>query len=491
MFARDRCRSNVPPAFRRVTTVVLCGLSACADPASSDDGDPSAPTSISVTLSTTDAATTSESGDVETSANATATTTTSADTTTGTPGDPCLFCDAPNQRCEDEMCVTTCHGQAPDPCGPAQVCDVMSGECVDPGAACTLSGPNQPCDAQQCGPGSVCDDQGSCIPIPPCADVACLDTGECWGTSCSCERAIDCTPPTEADLNGPFATEIGGLDFADDCTAWMVTLRSGTDYVRRLTPDGTVTEWGGVSNLNMGEVKVLKAVTPPQGIGHGASVHGLELGEVAITYTCCTTCGCFTDPPQGVARLVPDDVANPLPLVIVSAVTTGTGPFGTPGADSGPFGLTWGIDRVLYVGNSTANGEIVRADLDMRTQSALATLDARITASAPTSAAHLLIATEGGTLYRFNVLTNTATAIAELGTDVTSLSHDAFDGTVYAGLRTLEVVSIDPWSGTVAPFDAMPGRGRVTVSPDGQLWFSPVAYLDPNAIFPWDLADAF
>lgn len=434
-------------------------------------------------------------------------TSTSADTSSGGGGDPCLFCDAPNQLCVDDECTTTCHGQSPDPCGPAQVCDVISGECHDPTAACTLAGPSTACDTQQCGPGSVCDGQGSCIAIAPCADVVCLPDGACWGTSCACDRAVDCTPPAEIDLNGPFATEIGGLDFADDCTAWMVTLRSGTDYVRRLAPDGALTEWPGVSNLNMGEVKVLKAITPPQGIHRGApesfaaappaasrrnaltdaSVHGVELGEVAITYTCCSGCGCFTDPPQGVARLVPDDVANPLPLVIESVVTTGTGPFGTPGADSGPFGLTWGIDRVLYVGNSTANGEIVRADLDTQTQSALATLDARITAAAAVSAAHLLIATEGGTLYRFNVLTFAADPIAELGTDVTSLSHDAFDGTVYAGLRTLEVVAIDPWSATITPFDTMPGRGRVTVSPNGQLWFAPIAYLDPNAIFPWDL----
>ena len=41
----------------------------------------------------------------------------------------------------------------------------------------------------------------------------------------------------------------------------MVTLRSGTDYVRRLRPDGELTEWPGVSNLDMGEIKVLKALS--------------------------------------------------------------------------------------------------------------------------------------------------------------------------------------------------------------------------------------
>ncbi len=430
-------------------------------------------------------------------------------------GDPCLFCDAPNQQCIDEQCVTTCQGQQPDPCGPAQVCDVISGECHDPDAACTLAGEPEACGDRQCGAGSVCNGQGTCIPVAPCGDVACLASGECWGTYCACERTIDCAPPAEADLNGAFATEIGGLEFADDCTAWMVTLRSGTDYVRRLTPDGTLTQWAGVSNLNMGEVKVLKAVTPPAALtldpavtlvagpspasasarpaslvgGRASEVEGL--GEVAITYTCCSTCGCFTDPPQGVARLVEDDMANPLPIVIEAVVTQGTGPFGAASADAGPFGLTWGIDRVLYVGNSTANGDIVTADLDMQTQSALTTLAGRITAGAPISAAHLLFAIEGGEVYRFNVLTLAAELLTDLGTDVTSLSHDAFDGRVYAGLRSLEVVVLDPHTGAIEPFDTMPGRGRVTVSPNGQLWFSPVAYLEANPIMAWALPNAF
>ena len=89
-------------------------------------------------------------------------------------GDPCLFCDAPNQQCIEDQCVTTCQGQLPDPCGPAQVCDVMSGECRDPATPCTVAGDSEPCDGRQCGPGTVCDGQGACIPVAPCGDVACL-----------------------------------------------------------------------------------------------------------------------------------------------------------------------------------------------------------------------------------------------------------------------------------------------------------------------------
>jgi hypothetical protein len=269
----------------------------------------------------------------------------------------CGPCDQPNQQCIDNECITGCQGVEPDPCGPAQVCDVISGECKDPDAACTLDGANVACGAGTCGPGSVCDGVDTCLPIAPCASVACTDAGECWGTDCVCDRAKDCTDPSLELLNGPFSTEIGGIDFADDCTAWMVTLRSGTDYLRRLKPDGELTQWAGVANLNMGEVKVLRSLTIPQltvplpfGNTPTEPQHVEGLGEVAITYTCCDACGCQADPPQGVARLVEEDPNKPLPIVIVAEKTQGTGPFGSVGADAGPHGLTWGVDRVLYVG---------------------------------------------------------------------------------------------------------------------------------------------
>ncbi|MEM7160763.1 MAG: hypothetical protein AAF799_48465, partial [Myxococcota bacterium] len=471
------------------------------------DGFPLPPDTSGTTSASTSDAETSTSNDSGPDPDGT-----SSDSSDG--GNSCTFCDAPNQACIDDQCVTTCQGQQPDPCGPDQVCDVQTGECREPGAACTVAGEYEPCGAAMCGPGSVCDEQGECIPVAPCADVVCLDDGTCWGDFCSCERQITCAPPSEADLNAAFSVEISDLEFSDDCTAWMVTLRSGTDFLRRLSPDGTLTEWGGVANLNMGEVKVLKSVTPPARIGadrpeglradgrgptpdaaedlDSPPTAGVEgLGEVALTYTCCSACGCFVDPPQGVARLEEDDPMNPLPLVVEATVTQGMGPFGATTADAGPFGLTWGIDRVLYVGNSTANGDIVTADLEMGTQAALGTLPARITAGAPISAAHLLLAIEGGDVYRFNVLTLTSTLVTSLGEDVTSLSQDSFDGTVYVGLRDLEVVALNPWTGTFAPFATMPGRGRVTVSPNGELWFSPVAVLDPNPIMAWDLPDAF
>jgi len=441
-----------------------------------------------------DTATTATTATSTTTSTTTATSTTATTATTG--GDPCAGCDQPNQQCLLGECVTGCQGQ--DTCGPGQVCDVISGLCKDPADGCVLAGPDLACDARTCGPGSVCDGQGGCLPIAPCADVACTDAGACWGTLCACERPKSCEEPTLEQLNGPFSTEITALDFSDDCTAWMVTLRSGTDYLRRLAPDGTLTEWPGVSNLDMGEVKVLRSLTIPQLTSPLAltsrptpptPVEGL--GEVALTYTCCASCGCAADPPQGVARLVEEDPKTPLPLVIVAKITQGTGPFGAVVADAGPQGLTWGVDRVLYVGNSSENGDFNSADLDAASQAVEYSFAARVTASAPVSPVHLVVGLIGGEVQRFNVVTKQAELVVDLDADITGFSHDNFSGRVYAGLSTLEIVSFDPFTGDVASFDTMPGKGRVAVSPGGGLYFAPVKFIDPGVLVRFPLPDTF
>jgi hypothetical protein len=476
-----------------------------------DDGRPADTPGVPQTT-TTVAATTADttaapptSTDATTTADTTDDTTTTAPTTTTDPtGDPasstgpgaCADCGDPNQTCVDGTCVTTCQGQDPSPCPMDQVCDVISGECRPQGSACTLAGDSVACGARTCGPGTACDDQSDCVPVAPCAGKACTEGGACWGLFCECERPVSCSDPALADLNGPFSDKIIGVDFADDCTAWMVTLRDGVDYLRRLEPDGTLTEWPGVSNLDMGEVKVLRSLTVPgltapfpyaTGDLPPAPIEGL--GEVAITYTCIG--GCDGDDPQGVARLVEEDVANPLPIVIIATVTTGLGPFEAAVADAGPQGLTWGVDRVLYVGNSTANGEYNRADLEAGTQELVTTLPARVHASAPVSSVHLLVALEGGGVYRYNVITQLATEVTQLGAHATSLSQDPFTNQVYAALSTLEVVSIDPFTGVVDDFAVMPGKGRVAVSPSGKLYFIPADYLVPGDIASWDLPLAF
>lgn len=495
--------------MRYWTAAIVVMLGGCAG-GGNNEGDGSSgagPTTASDTTATsgdTEPATptTGEPGtdtQAGTDTSATAPTTGDPPTTTGvsassSTGDPlvCDDCDDPNQQCQDGVCITGCQGQDPSPCGADELCDVISGECKPKGDPCLLAGPDVACDAKSCGPGSVCDDQGGCVPVAPCIDVACTDDGACWGTQCGCERPIACADPSLEALNGPFSDKIIGIDFADDCTAWMVTLRDGVDYLRRLTPADELSEWPGVSNLDMGEVKVLRSLTIPQlttplpwGSEPVPPTPAEGLGEVALTYTCIG--GCDGNDPQGVARLVEDDPQNPLPIVIIAAVTTGSGPFGVAVVDAGPQGLTWGVDRVLYVGNSTANGEFNRADLMGGTQEVVTTFAARVHASAPVSPVHLLVALEGGAVRRYNVITQISTPLVELGAHATSLSHDPFTNKVYASLSTLEVITIDPFTGDIEDFQMMPGKGRVAVSPSGKLYFMPADYFAPGDILAWDL----
>ncbi|MCY0988099.1 hypothetical protein OV203_13255 [Nannocystis sp. ILAH1] len=219
------------------------GVMGCGDDGRADSGSatPSAGTTTaptgatsegpSTTASTTPTTSTSE-GESESAAASTTSTTapTSGEPTATTEPAGCGACSEPNQQCVDDQCVTLCQGQDPDPCPEGQVCDVISGTCHALADACTLAGASEACGDKQCGPGSVCDGQGACVPVAPCADVACTSAGACWGAACACDRPIECQDPSLEQLNGPFAEKIMGIDFADDCTAWMVTLRSGTDY---------------------------------------------------------------------------------------------------------------------------------------------------------------------------------------------------------------------------------------------------------------------
>jgi len=142
---------------------------------------------------------------------------------------------------------------------------------------------------------------------------------------------------------------------------------------------------------------------------------------------------------------------------------------------------------VLYVGNSTANGDYNSADLDAMTQQVEFKFASRVTASAPISPVHLLVALEGGQVHRFNVLTKQAELVVDLMSGVTSLSHDAFTGRVYAGTAALKVIEIDPFTGETATFQTMPGKGRVAVSPSGKLWYTPVKYIANFPLSMWDL----
>lgn len=462
-------------------------------------------TSATVSTSTSAASTsttspTTSAGETGAETGSTGAASTGPGGTSGTSQGGCADCIDPNQMCVDGECVTTCQGQDPDPCGPGQVCDVISGTCKDGGSACTLAGATELCGGKQCGPGSVCDGVGECLAVAPCAAVACTGEGACWGTACSCERGVTCQDASVDLLNGPFSADITGIDFADDCTAWGVTISGGQEFLRRLTPAGDLQTWGGVGDFDQGEVRVLRHLTvpqlhtsPPIAAGPEAPEAVEGFGEVALTYVCCPTCGdCANNPnARGVARLDEANPNMPLPIVIFAEPTQGTGPFGNTAVDGGPQGLTWGEDRVLYVGNSTANGEYNTADLEKGTVEVVYTFDARVTASAPVSPVHVLVALIGGGLHLFNTQTKQAEFVVDLMSDVTSLSQDRFTGYVYAGLASLDVVQVRPFTGEVADFAVMPAKGRVAVSPSGKLWFTPVKYLNQVPLSAWDLPAAF
>jgi hypothetical protein len=80
---------------------------------------------------------------------------------------------------------------------------------------------------------------------------------------------------------------------------------------------------------------------------------------------------------------------------------------------------------------------------------------------------------------------------AAVCTNVTSLSHDPFTGDVYASLSNLDVVRVSPFAETVDPFQKMPGKGRVAVSPSGKLWFTPVKYINNLPLSSWQLPMSF
>lgn len=478
-------------------------VAGCGDSGGDGSGSLSATGGFTTGASTEDASTTAEPTGASTSGSSAGSTATDPSESAGTEssgssatGAGCAGCVEPNQACVADQCVSSCQGRAPDPCGAGEVCDVISGECKALGSDCTLAGPSEACGEMSCGPGSVCDGLGECLAIAPCGAVVCTSEGACWGDLCGCERPPSCDDPAIELINGPFSADISGIDFADDCTAWAVTLSGGQEFLRKLTPAGALDSWGGINDYDQGEVRVLRELTIPQAKARPpvtgeppppAMVEGL--GEVALTYVCCPSCGsCANNPSaRGVAHLVEDDLNMPLPIVIFAEPTQGVGPFLNMWMDAGPQGLTWGEDRVLYVGNAQGNGDWSRADLAMGTVDQLYSFEARVTAATAVSPVHIAVAVLGGQIYRFNTATKEATPVIDLMSDVTSLSHDKFSGRVYVGLADLSVVSIHPFSGEVEDFGVMPGKGRVAVSPSGDLWFTPIKYINVLPLERWPL----
>jgi hypothetical protein len=393
-------------------------------------------------------------------------------------GGGCGACDGPGQACVGGQCIDDCRLAAALPCGPGTVCNVSSqegGACKVPGDGCVIGNEPQPCGSKVCGSGTACSPSQQCLPALPCAGASCVN-GLCVGNSCACERPpASCQPAPlgkvgdAGTLNDPAFTRstqsqegLVDLEFDNECNAWGVTIISGTDFVRKITPQGQVSGISGVTNLDMGEVAVL---TGKEGSFGGGT------GDVALTYTCCATCGCdisATGNPQGAAIL--DAETGKLPMKIPSDVyTDGQGPFGNKLMDNGPQGLSWGLDRVLYLGNVKVNGDYAALDLLQGVSTTVVTLPERIYASTPFDAERMAVATESGKVFLVPTLGQSFAPVEllTLPSPATSLQRDPWSGRLYAELSNLDIVAVKADGSGLITVAVAPQIGRIALAPDG------------------------
>lgn len=412
-------------------------------------------------------------------------------------------CTGAGQSCRRGACVADCRPNDAQSCATGSVCDYSDGLCRAATDACLADTTFVPCGMsggvmRTCGPGLQCDGQGSCLDTDGCAGLDCDASGRCWASSCSCTRpAPHCTPApldqlNRAEFTGSLVNNNNtegafSLGFDDVCAAYAVTMISGPDYLRQMTADGMFTQWTSTTNLNMGEVAVLRLP--------GGEL-STTLGDVAATYICCAACGCVEtgmDGRLGVVRLDRTSTTRPLPNVLAATPTTGTGPFGNTGLDTGPYGLTWGGDRALYVGNVHANGDFSRIDLAAGMATSVTTFSDRVVATTMFDAQSLLVAIQGGRVYAFNVYTGLSTLWSTLPADATSIARDRFTGHVFAEVHTAppSIVELHADGTGMQIFQTPPRLGRIAIAPDGFLYHLSVYplsnWMSHDSIVRWAL----
>lgn len=425
----------------------------------------------------------------------------------GSDGGCATPCTKPGEVCLGGACVVDCREPGSVPCASGDVCDVGSehpGQCVTLGTGCVVSSAPVACaggdgGSVTCGSGTRCDGEGGCYAALPCKSMLCKG-GTCWGTDCACTRPAPACAPAPlgklgdaGTLNDPKFIKCGSLsscdggifdlDFDQKCGAWGVTMISGTDYLRNIDPTGKVSEYAGVTNLNMGEVAAIQGDN---------GVFGGGLTDVALTYICCATCGCILSGsggnPQGVAAL--DTSNGSLPMKIpTTKFSTGAGPFANPTVDTGPYGLSWGLDQVLYVGNVQANGDYHALDLATSSSQVVATFSKRVLASAPFDKARMLVGLEGGEVQLVQVLGGKGApkTLITLSTHMTSLVRDAWSGRVYAELGDKSIVSFAEDGSDLKPFQTAPAKGRISIAPDGYLYHLTVGWPTTPEVVRWQL----
>lgn len=424
----------------------------------------------------------------------------SADAADAAPICSAASCAGAGRGCVAGACVDDCRPTGAGACAAGAACDFTDGLCKPAATACFLGGGFDACGGARCGPGTACNGNGSCVVATAgCTGISCDASGRCWGTGCPCERPAPSCAPAPLDqlnkaefvgspANGSNAEGAFDLDFDEICNAYAVTMISGPDYLRQLEPDGTLTTWTSTTNLNMGQVAVLRAI-----VGEFKTI-----GDIAATYICCATCGCVEtgdDGRLGVVHLDRVNASRPLPNVLPAKATSGAGPFGSGTLDTGPYGLTWGGDKALYVGDVDANGDFVRIDLSAvpPTRSTVTSFPARVTAATPYDPTRLLVATVGGQIYLLTMADGTSTTFAKLPGDATSLKRDRFTGRVYAEVRaaTPQIVELSADGATQATFQTPPRLGRIALAPDGFLYhvsvFPKSYWQSKDTIVRWPL----
>lgn len=157
--------------------------------------------------------------------------------------------------------------------------------------------------------------------------------------------------------------------------------------------------------------------------------------------------------------------------------------------DTGPYGLSWGLDRVLYVGNIEQNGDFHALDLETSSKEVVASFASRVLASAPFDRMRMVVAVEGAEVYLVPVLGTSGTPVLliTLGGEVSSLARDSWSGRVYASLDNLDIVSFASDGTDLQVFEVAPALGRIALAPDGYLYHLTLGWPTSPAIVRWEL----